>query len=152
MKMRIAQLLAALTLTVGIGGVAAATPAQADRIVESGGNECGASYNLVGYWNMYKPGTTLVRGHYEVYWNGTRNCGIARCYNNCGQLLYRWAAIAVASHSGWDDVDSGMFRYYAGPVYSDPSAGVCIDIRAFFGTQVDDASVADFWKTNVHCD
>ncbi|GMU03680.1 hypothetical protein KH5H1_78030 [Corallococcus caeni] len=111
-------------------------------------NLCGASYRLIDTYPM-KNNKGAVNGHYNLYYNGTRNCGVAECYANCGVKMNRTVYIRVSSTSGsWDDFDFGQFTTYAGPVYSKPSAGKCLDLSAGFGVE---NSVASVNVVRVHC-
>lgn len=116
--------------------------------VHQSAGPCGADYWLIDTYPM-KNNNGAVKGHYNLYYNGTRNCGVAECYTNCGVTMPRAAFIRVhSSWPDWDGVNSGNFAYYAGPVYSKPSAGKCIDLQAYFGVE---ASVAYVGRTTVHC-
>jgi hypothetical protein len=116
--------------------------------VQAAANPCGSGYWLIDTYPM-RNSNGVVKGHYNLYYNGTRNCGVAECYGNCGTTMQRVAFIRVhASWPDWDDVDSGRYAYYAGPVYSRASAGRCIDLEAYFGVE---ASVAYVNRNRVHC-
>jgi hypothetical protein len=139
-----------LLVTSGCGTEEQETETEAlnGSVQQAAGNPCGAGYSLIDTYPM-KNSNGAVKGHYNLYYNGTRNCGVAECYTNCGVAMTRavWIRIS-ASSPDWDDVDAGTFATYAGPVYSKPSAGRCLDLSAYFGTE---ASVANINVARVHC-
>ncbi|WP_148712868.1 hypothetical protein [Corallococcus sp. AB030] len=133
----------------GTEGQEAETEVSNGSVQQAAGNPCGAGYSLIDTYPM-KNSNGAVKGHYNLYYNGTRNCGVAECYTNCGVTMNRVAFIRVSSSGpgDWDDVDTGQFATYAGPVYSKPSAGKCLDLLAYFGFE---ASVASVGVMRVHC-
>jgi len=132
-----------------IGGQTTRDPAAVTHTASISG-VCGSSYSQVGSYSMTTTSGTR-RGTLLIGWNGTRNCAVAECYANCGTLLWREAHITVSDDPFWDDSDEGNFRYYAGPVYSKPSAGECIDAYGRFATVNDGTFIADRYLSLAHC-
>ena len=116
------------------------------------GGECGSGYYLLKSYAMYPPDWNVRSGTLEVYWSSgaNRNCVIARCYGNCGVTKYREAWVRVDG-GNWD-VDAGLYKYYAGPVYTAYARGKCIDALGIFRDPVyKDAIIAYKSLNNVHC-
>ena len=118
------------------------------------GGECGSSYALVGNYAMYNEIFTKRTGTLEIYWSNSagRNCAIARAYgDNYGKRLWREVYLKLSSSSTVYS-DKGYFYYYAGPVYSPPSAGKCIDAQGNFYTNSSRSNlVGRKVISNAHC-
>lgn len=112
---------------------------------------CGSSYRHIGHYALGSP----AKAYMDVYWSSTtkRNCMVTNHTGSTyGVQLYTEAAIWPYGHSQPScpnsvGCDAGMYRYYAGPVYT--PAGVdmsnrCINIRGY---------IMDIGRTltRIHC-
>jgi hypothetical protein len=154
MKKRLATLLAALMVSLGLTAVASLTVAP----VANAAGECGSGYSHLKSYPVYKG--SLRTSTIEVYWNSTKkyNCVINRAAGGTvGATIYRGVYVKRSGQStpncnGTDiRCDVGKFKYYAGPVYVyAPSS--CITVYAWndastkFGT-----GLGARLLSNVHC-
>ena len=73
-------------------------------------------------------------GFLDVYWDGYRNYAYTRhAGGTYGVPLTTYVDICRSDRAGRciDSItsDYGTYRYYAGPVYSNPSAGYCVTAK-----------------------
>ena len=101
---------------------------------------CGSSYRHIGHYSIGSP----VKAYMDVYWSSTakRNCLVTNHTGaTYGVQLYTQATIKPSgSVYGWPSCpssvgcDGGMYRYYAGPVYTPASVNMsnkCVDIKGY---------------------
>ncbi|MFF2345055.1 hypothetical protein [Pseudarthrobacter sp. NPDC058119] len=153
-----------ISLLVAAGVAAGASLVAAVPATAAG--PCGTGYTYIGshpitvpsYSKDYrygKPGTKT--GSIDVYWNSTarKNCSVAYAYGpTYGIKMYRQNMIGNYPSYGPDDVSSGYYSYYAGPVYTSTqtAGGQCITLDASFGpNSTDKSSWGAAFYSPVHC-
>ncbi|MFC7647329.1 hypothetical protein ACFQX6_47540 [Streptosporangium lutulentum] len=100
----------------------------------SAAGPCGSGYNLVGSYPI--PASGAKTGTINVYYNSGsgKNCAIAKgTGSNYGKKNYKVVGISVSGAGRWTGYDSGLFSYYAGPVYVS-ARNKCIDVLGGVGS------------------
>ncbi|KNX38841.1 hypothetical protein [Luteipulveratus halotolerans] len=131
MKKAGATLFAAGAIGAGMVGLGAESASAATY-----NGVCGSGYRVVDQH-------AVTGGTVFLTYNGTRNC-VVTVRNTAGAKVWMVAVVGLSSHSTWDGDDEGSYSSYAGPVYSDPSAGHCID----WGGEI---SGSRFIARDTHC-
>lgn len=91
------------------------------------GEVCSAAY-------VVRTSGANAYGELVIYWNGSQNYAYMQ---RMGQArgVRDWTFVQIAAQGGTWRSDGGNYLYYAGPVYSGPSAGKCIsaygEVRTF---------------------
>ncbi len=134
-------------LVAAAGGLAQPASAGPDSTLRStatvaltaGGGPCGSSYTHIGHYPIR---STVTVGYLDVYWSWTtkRNCLVTNHAGpTYGVRTYTEARIRPSGFS-WPSCpsstgcDGGLYRYYAGPVYTPTGVDMtnrCIDISGW---------------------
>jgi len=80
---------------------------------------CGSSYHVIDTHVVSGYGATVY-----LLFDGTRNCVVTLKTSNLDKKTVTMALVQHPDHPSHED--SGYYYEYAGPVYSEPSAGKCI--------------------------
>lgn len=122
------------TLAILAGTMMFSTWLVAGAAPASAAGPCGSGYNLVGSYAI--PASGARTGTIEVYYSSGsgKNCAIAEgSGSNYGTKNYKVVGISVSGASSWTGYDSGLYSYYAGPVYVS-APGKCIDLLGGVGS------------------
>jgi hypothetical protein len=142
MRRCFAAIATVLALTVGLPVPAEAggnSTLRSGAFAQLAGGPCGSSYTHIGHYPIR---STVTVGYLDVYWSWStkRNCLVTNHAGpTYGVRTYTEARIRPSGFS-WPSCpsstgcDGGLYRYYAGPVYT--PAGVdmtsrCIDISGW---------------------
>ncbi|HEU0214266.1 MAG TPA: hypothetical protein VFR13_09295 [Jiangellaceae bacterium] len=141
MRRFFAAMATVLAVTVGLAAPADAgnSTLRSGAFTQPAGGPCGSSYTHIGHYPIR---STVTVGYLDVYWSWTakRNCLVTNHAGpTYGVRTYTEARIRPSGFS-WPHCpsstgcDGGLYRYYAGPVYT--PAGVdmtnrCIDVSGW---------------------
>lgn len=114
-KVRAGVLAAAMTASALALGT---TQAQAAALA-SPASLCGSGYSVIDSHVVTGYGATVY-----LLFNGTRNCVVTLKTSNLDKKTVTMALVQTPGNPSHEDSD--YYYEYAGPVYSEPSAGKCI--------------------------
>jgi hypothetical protein len=127
--------------TAAIGSLFLTTAPAADAA--SGYGSCGSGYHLIDQWALPDSSASGGGGYLSLYYNSSNgdNCAITQAtgssYGESGQQI----SVVLQENGGSNDTgqDSGIYRYYAGPVYIH-APGHCVEVE---GNIIDPGSYLD---------
>ncbi|SDI07796.1 hypothetical protein [Nonomuraea jiangxiensis] len=101
-----------VTLGVLACGIAATSPAQASAAAVDPAAVCGSGFRVIDSHAFTSSGTALGTIYLSYNAGSGKNCVVT--VNKTSTPMWMRASLSV--QNGGSDSDSGVFRYYAGPV------------------------------------
>lgn len=120
MKKKILAVLAALVAVTGLV-IGVQAPASAHFYTSDSAVLCGTGYDLI--WTGPSGNDYL---QVDVRRNGNSWCAVTRKLSGHGTATWMAAKIKPAGYPTYNNVDTGSYAHYAGPVYQGTSG--CVDV------------------------